>query len=462
VARRSSIATRWALGYAGVILASIAAIGFIVDRRAERIVLRDGETLLEFEAKRVAEWIQSGERDLQGVLSTSAAAADPDLKFGAAIFDAQGVRLAARGSAEQVDVPVPAALLAGETERAFGEIRAEGRYAWWVSTERADGLGYAQVTMYSRSFVRRAHRIRYAFLAGLPLAAATAAVVGIALARASLRPVAGIVESAHAVRGGALETRLPLRGTGDEFDQIAAAFNAALDRLQTSMEALLRFSQDAAHQLRSPLTALRGRIDVALGSEPADTDPRRLLGELSEDAARLSETVDAILALSRTAAGLHASQRREVELRSLLAAVVEFFDPLASEKGIALALREDAHAGEARLHGDVSWLRQCFVNLIDNALRHTPSGGKVEVDLRREGGDAVVEVRDTGRGIPPAELERVFERFHRLEQPGDEPGMGLGLALAREIAQVHGGSIEVSSVPGLGSTFRVSLPLAAG
>ena len=318
------------------------------------------------------------------------------------------------------------------------------------------------MVFYSRSFVRRAHRVRYAFLAGLPLAVLVSALVGAALARASFRPISGMVEAARAIRSGALDVRVPVRRTGDELDQIAVAFNGALDRLQASMEALMRFSHDAAHQLRSPLTALRGRIEVALHSELAAGDVRPLLGGLLEDATRLSELVDAILALSRTAAGLRAAQRADVELGELLESVVGFFEPLAREKGIALGLRGGPGGDRTHVSGDASWLRQLFVNLVENAIRFTDSGGRIELALRREDGDAVVEVRDSGRGIPPAELERVFERFYRLARPGDEPGVGLGLPLAQEIARIHGGDVTAASISGLGSTFCVRLPLARG
>jgi signal transduction histidine kinase len=333
---------------------------------------------------------------------------------------------------------------------------------YWVLALRAGDAGWVQVTLYSRSFVRRAHRVRYAFLAGLPLAAIVSLIVGGVLARASFRPISGMLDSVRAIRGGALDVRVPVRGTGDELDQIAVAFNGALDRLEASMEALMRFSHDAAHQLRSPLTALRGRIEVAQHAQPASGELRPLLDGLLEDATRLSELVDAILALSRTSAGLRTAQRQAVDLATLVGEVVEFFEPLAREKGIALGTRAGDLGARATVSGDPAWLHQLFVNLVENAIHFTGPGGRIEVALRREAGDAVVELRDTGRGIPPAELERVFERFHRLALPGDEPGVGLGLPLAREIARIHGGDVTAASVAGVGSTFSVRLPLASG
>jgi signal transduction histidine kinase len=461
VARRRSIATRWALGYALVILAAIAGIGGFVDRRAERIVLLDGQTLLELEAQQLAGALGAGGSDLDARLATSVAAADPDLRFGAEIFDTGGARRAARGSAREVNAPLPAELLSGDADRAFREVEAGRSEPYWVLALRAGDAGWVQVTLYSRSFVRRAHRVRYAFLAGLPLAAIVSLIVGGALARASFRPISGMLDSVRAIRGGALDVRVPVRGTGDELDQIAVAFNGALDRLEASMEALTRFSHDAAHQLRSPLTALRGRIEVAQHAQPASGELRPLLDGLLEDATRLSELVDAILALSRTSAGLRAAQRQAVGLAALLGEVVEFFEPLAREKGIALGIRDGDLGARVTVSGDPAWLHQLFVNLVENAIHFTGPGGRIEVSLRREPGDAVVEVRDTGRGIPPAELERVFERFHRLALPGDEPGVGIGLPLAREIARIHGGDVAAASVAGVGSTFSVRLPLAS-
>jgi signal transduction histidine kinase len=456
---RSSIATRWALGYAAVILVAIALTGVFIDQKAERIALKDGEALLEMEARRFAQWLRAPEGDLELLLATSAAAADPNLKFGITLFDAQGAPKVVRGSARDLAVALPPEVASGAKNAVLHTVQTEHRYPYWVWTERADAAGYSQVTMYSRSFVRRARRVRYTFLAALPMAAALSAGMGLALARITLRPVAGIVRAVQDIRGAALDRRLPLRGTGDEFDQISGAMNAALDRVQKSMDALLHFSQDAAHQLRSPLAALRGRIEVALTADLPPDEVKPVLAGMLEDTTRLSDMIDAILALSRTAAGLHGAQREEVDLPAVLHEVVEFFEPLARDKGVALA-RAHGGAEPARVLGDVSWLRQCFVNLVENALRYTAAGGRVDVVLRRDGADAVVEVRDTGRGIPPGDLTRIFERFQRAAQPGDGPGFGLGLALAREIAQVHGGAIEAESIAGLGSTFRVSLPLA--
>jgi len=281
--------------------------------------------------------------------------------------------------------------------------------------------------------------------------------LGLLFARGSLRPVTQIVSAARRIRSTGLDEDIPTTGSGDEFDQIAESFNDLLARIRSSMEALRRFSIDAAHQLRSPLTALRSRLEVTLETEPLSDNAQELLVALIDEVAGLADTVNDMLRLSRTEAGIEPERRVPIDLRALLRSVTDFYEPLAEQQGLRLQVHADCLA---TVVGDESWLRQMFVNLVDNALRHTPSGGRVDVDLVVVGDEVEAKVRDNGRGIPPEEIQRLREQLLWDARPR-EPARGLGLILARKIAAAHGGSIDVASAVDQGSTFSVRLPAAA-
>ena len=224
---------------------------------------------------------------------------------------------------------------------------------------------------------------------------------------------------------------------------------------------ITRVSANAAHELRTPLNALRSRLEVTLEQPRTPDEYRKALGETAEQVAGLSEAVHAMMRLAQSEAGLPEEHRAPVSVAGLVREVVEFFEPLAAEQGLSLEL---GTLQDAVVSGEPAWLHQCFANLVDNAIRYTPEGGRIDVETRLEPADGalVVRVRDTGIGIEAAERERIFEPYHRVRNgsPRTGPGAGIGLALAREIARAHGGDVGVESEPGKGSTFSVRLPLS--
>jgi signal transduction histidine kinase len=453
--RPRSIADGWALGYSALLLASLLSLAVVVDRRAQRLAFQDAHDLLALEAGRIERRLADApEEDAAAQLGALVRDADPDLKLTAQLFAKDGTLLSEVGPGRAAGLELGAPHRPAHRARAQ-EVAGAGKYAWWVlATPRRDG-GSLQVAVYSRPFVRRARRVRYGFLVALPLSAALSAGLGILLARRHARPLSELLGAMRAVRGGARFERVRLRGRGDELDRIAAEFNAALDRIEMAMNALTGFSLDAAHELRSPLTALQGRIEVALTEEAKPAELRAVLADTLEDVRRLTGLVDATLALSRTAAGIQAAQRESVRLDALLRSVAEFFGPLAEEAGVALAL-EAAEGPPCVVAGDPTWLRQLFVNLVENALRHTGRGERIELRLRRDRDECVAEVRDTGSGIAEGELPRIFERYR-----AGQGGTGIGLALGRQIVVAHGGSIRAESEPGRGTCFTVRLPASS-
>ena len=319
--------------------------------------------------------------------------------------------------------------------------------------------GYLQTAVYSRRFDRHRAFIADGLFVAIPIALFVTVGLGWLLARSSLRPIRRMNSTAQRISVTNLDAHVPTTGSGDELDQLAATLNSMLDRIRASVGRIRRFNADAAHELRTPLAAIRNQIEVTLEKTRSEAEYERVLGQLLDEVDRLGSGTDAMLRLAQSEAGLDPEMSAELDVGSLLSDVVDFFDPLASEADVKLELHVDP--GVPPVVGDAGWLHQLFANLVHNAIKFTPSGGSVSVAVKAgpnsEG--AVVEVHDTGVGIESDRLQGIFERFSKEDASRSEEGFGLGLSLAREIARAHGGSIAVESEPGVGSTFRVTLPI---
>lgn len=274
----------------------------------------------------------------------------------------------------------------------------------------------------------------------------------------SLRSVSLITREAAAIRVAGLRRRLPCNGSGDELDRLTGELNGLFAGLEASLVQMEAFTSDAAHQLRTPLTRIRGELDLVLAG-PARLDPEvrdsleRTRGELE----RLSGTCGKLLLLARLDRGAQASElcAAEFALDALAEELVDEMRPVADEAGIEL---EFAARGSGRVRGSRELCGEALLNLLENALRHTPRGGRIRVGVERADEAVRLDVEDSGPGVPADERELVFQRFHRGRKalPG---GTGLGLSIVRGIARAHGGDAEL--VPSArGAAFRVSLPAA--
>jgi len=293
----------------------------------------------------------------------------------------------------------------------------------------------------------------------VPVAAVLAAGGGLLLARRALRPVDTMSLTARRITAEDLSRRIPRRATGDELDRLAETLNEMLDRLENAFGQVRRFAADAAHELRTPLTALRGGIEVALRGERTPEEYRRVLRSSLEEVERLTHLAEDLLLLSRFSVTVSAPRQR-VELEPLVMDVLDVGIQLAHGRGVSIVSTE---LTPLTVVGDAGALRRALLNLVDNALKYTLPGGKVEVSLVREDGRAAIVVRDTGPGIAPADAERVFQPFVRLDAAREDAadGTGLGLSIARSIVAAHGGELTLESVAGAGSVFTIRLPLAA-
>lgn len=300
-------------------------------------------------------------------------------------------------------------------------------------------------------------RLFWLLMLGTPVALLLALAGGYVLAGRALRPVGDMAEAAQHITADRLDERLPVENPDDEFGRLASAFNDTLDRLEDAFDRLKRFTADASHELRTPLTSLKSVGEVALRADD-DRPPafyREVIGSMLEEADRLHRLVSELLTLTRTDAAASPEQR-PVDLSDLVQSAVDDLRVLAEEKGQTLSLRLE----EVAVEGDPDTLRLVLVNLLDNAIKYTPEGGQIDVRLDVSDGKAVVDIKDTGPGIPLGDQERVFERFYRVDEgrSREAGGSGLGLAIAERAARLNGGHLKLNSTPGEGSTFRLVLP----
>ncbi len=297
------------------------------------------------------------------------------------------------------------------------------------------------------------------FLTTLGLMFLLAAVIGWFLARRALSGVGGIAAAARRISAGDLESRAPVSARQDEIDQLAGTLNHMLDRIQTLVRGISEMSDNIAHDLKSPVTRIRGLAEITLTTDPSGDAYARMAASTIEECDRLLEMINAMLFISRAEAGVHDILPERVDLNALVGDAVRLFETTATDKQLRLAFDS---APAATVAGDARMLQRMIANLLDNAIRYTPAGGHVSVAIAaHSAGGLRIDFHDTGPGVTAEDQDRIFERFYRCDPSRSESGSGLGLSLARAVARAHGGDITVASTPGEGSTFSVSLPVKA-
>ena len=295
---------------------------------------------------------------------------------------------------------------------------------------------------------------RVAALVAWLLASAAAAALGYFAARRGLRPLRRMVEAAARIRAESLNERLDAENAPHELQDLARSFNAMLERLDQSFRRLSDFSSDLAHELRSPLSSLMLQAQVALGKPRNEAELRQVLESGLEELERLSRMANDMLFLAKAEHAGHLLQREPVSLAEEAGKVFEYFEPLASERGVRLELR-----GAARVLADRSMMRRMIANLVSNAVRHATPGSAVEVVCDDTGAAVAISVANHGVELSPEECGRVFDRFYRVEssRSASAEGAGLGLAIVKSIVELHGGRIGVESGSGR-TSFCVRLP----
>jgi heavy metal sensor kinase len=294
---------------------------------------------------------------------------------------------------------------------------------------------------------------------GLPVAVIIAVAGGFVLVRRALVPVDRIARKAEDITQHNLSDRLPVVRTGDELERLSVSLNHMISRLEDAIQTSKRFVADASHELRTPLTVLRGELESLAQDPQLKSQTTETLGSMLEEVSRLSGIVEGLLALSRLDVGEAQAEWVPFDLAELAATTADQMSLLAEDKDIAVVCEA---APSITVEGDRARLKQVIVNLLDNAIKYTPRGGTVRLQISRQDGFAVLDVADDGIGIPPEALPHVFKRFFRVDdsRSRDKGGAGLGLSIVHSICTAHGAQVEVSSVLGKGSRFRVRQPLA--
>ena len=302
-----------------------------------------------------------------------------------------------------------------------------------------------------------ARHIDMALAFGVTLFFLLAGVAGISVTRRTVGRIEQVNATSRAIMQRGLSARIPMRGTRDEWDQLAANLNLMLDRIEALMGEVRQVSDNVAHDLRTPLTRMRGRLEKAAGRPRLADEDQALINDTMADLDGVLRMFASLTRISQIEASDRTAAFRGVNLAEVAREVVELFDAAAEDRGVRLTATGDERV---IVTGDRDLLFDATANLVDNAIKHGREAGRVDVEVVDGGAGAAITVTDDGPGIPERELQHVFKRFYRLERSRRTPGNGLGLSLVAAVARLHGGYIELrDNAPGL--RFRVRFPLAA-
>lgn len=293
----------------------------------------------------------------------------------------------------------------------------------------------------------------------IPATLVVAAALAYFLAYKALAPVEQLRQQTDEITAERLDRRLPVHNPSDELGLLAQTINSMIQRLEHSFDEVRRFTADASHELRTPITVIRSEAELGIDSSRDPEGARQRFESILEECSRLASVTSQLLTLSREDAGVVQAGRSLVPIAPLLFDAVESLRPLANAKRQEVDMEANC---DAEILADPDRLRQVFHNLLDNAIKYTPEASRIRVMLRGDDSQAVIAVEDNGPGIPSEHLSRVFDRFYRVNKSSDAgDGAGLGLSIVQSIVTSLGGRVEVESTVGEGSTFRVFLPLPA-
>ena len=446
----------------------------------------DNLTRLDERAREQADRIASTLRDVYQITETIVVddplTARPSLARGVAsafeaipdyvvVWDSAGGDLYLSGASRALSIGAVEQLLelhgsvAGESE--FGSIDVGppiGEVRYYIRPVSDAGPVVARVLtgIATSPLVLGPQRMLIAMLLIAPLIIVASVFIGYFLAGHTLKPVDSIVDEVEAITDGrGLHRRLAELRTNDELARLTTTLNAMIGRLETSFATLRRFTADASHELKTPLTILRSGVERAITHPETPPDVLETLEETLVEVNRMAELVDSLLMLARADEGRAPLHLESVDLRDLLGEISETASILGDEALVSVSI--GIPQAPVRMAADPSRIRQLLMNLVTNAIKYTPKGGTVGIDCTASNGKVVLQVKDTGVGIAPGQLSHVFDRFWRADparsRTGQRPGAGLGLAICKWITEAHGGTISVQSSPGRGTTFTIILPL---
>ncbi len=450
--------TLWYLAALGLILLLFAGFLYLQLRRT---LFNQFDSALELAAAQAQVMVEvvDGRLAFQSTPNTQALARRLNDDFAISLLAEDGQLLGQLTSDDDIPLMMPTA--AGAFT--FNEDDDVWRgYNLPVQLPGSDQAGWLQVSQELEPVLDTLATFRRQIYWGLPLALLLAGLGGTFVASRALRPMDQMTQTARAISGQALSRRIHYQGPEDEIGRLAQTFDAMLDRLETAFKREQRFTGDAAHELRTPLTALKGQLEVTL-SRPRTAEVYKATLEAME------QQVDRLIHLSNSLLYMARLEQNQIQRSEEAIGVVDFWGalldqirPLADEKSIQITSNI---AADLVIKGHLDLLIRLFLNLLDNAIKYTPHAGAISLEATQMNQHIITKLSNTGPPIPAEKLPHLFERFYRVEAdrsrlptaegPG---GAGLGLAIAQEIARLHGGSIEVESQENLGTTLTVHLP----
>jgi heavy metal sensor kinase len=377
------------------------------------------------------------------------------------VYDLQGSRVYPEPASPAVDFPWPRQALAGSKE--LSDVTYLTRhyrvFARQVALRPKPLLILVAGQLEDNRLLLQ--RFFIGLMAAAPLLLILSALCGYFLSRRALDPIDHVITSVQSISIGNLSRRLPVSSTGDELARLAETCNEMLARLEGAVSQITRFTADASHELRSPLSVIRIQADLALRNPRLDSESASAFRAVVAEANAAALLLDDMLTLARSDAGHAEAVFESVDLTGMIAEVCERGAPLVESRSHALSL--DLGDGQAHfVLGDEPSLRRLFWILLDNAIKYTPPGGSIAIALAQSGNRSRVTVADSGIGIPSSALPHIFDRFYRADASRSyEEGTGLGLAIAKWIADIHHATLSAESVEGRGTTFQVLFPPAA-
>jgi len=446
--RRASVRARLTAWYGAWLLTTVAGLGAAVDAMTSRTLLRRIDAMLDFEFDEAAERLAAG------------GPAEEPAGTPAAFHDVYRMRVWTPDDRAAFESPGLAGLPPPRGEgHATIDVPSLGRHRVVAGPVGAGARRrIVQIATPLASFDAEMAALRGVLWTILPAGAVAATAGGWWLAGRAMAPVGRMTAAARRISAENLGERIEVGHEGDELGRLAATLNAMLDRIDRAFAAARRFTADAAHELKTPIASIRAEAEVALIARRTPEEYAETLRSVVEEADRLTRLADRLLILAADDAGA-TTARRPFPLDEPVRTAVDRAGGRAASAGVALRL---GSIPDVEVLGDPELLRQAFDNLIDNAIKYTSAGGEVAVHGGLRDGRAVVEVVDTGPGIPPDALGKVFDRFYRADASRSRRtgGAGLGLSIVKAVVERHGGRAEAESEPGRGSLFRVVLPAA--
>ena len=457
-----SVRTRLTLWYASVLALSLIAFALVIYYAAGKIFHERQDESLRSTAQTVAsayveEFGEAHSLAKAGQIVLS------EITFPnryVQLNDNEGKPIASSANLAGSTVAIPSSVFADAREKSFSYATVNGLRVAVIPLSSDQTPGYAAVAEPLSAIEDGLREVRRDLFAGVPLVLFLASVGGYFLARKSLAPIASMNSQTQQISAQNLSARLDVTESRDELGRLGTTINDLLARLENSFKEQQRFIADASHELRTPLAVLRGETEVALGKVRTVEEYQQSLSLIQDEAERLSRIVEDLFILAREPVDTRAVLHKErVSLNDAVKDCARAAQVLAIRKGVRLSLENDSPA--ILVNGDEELIKRMILNLLDNAVKYTPAGGEVSLELSQENGNAEIVVRDTGIGIPDSAQPRVFDRFFRVDKARARTigGAGLGLSIAQWIAEVHNGSIALTSTPNHGSTFTVVLPV---